>query len=192
MWTVLQLLILMTLRCLSCAQSETEADVSCAENQKAFRNSCYEFVGVQYTFLGAQDWCEQNGGHLAFILNEETQHFLQRHLDAEKDWWLGVASTTSPTMQDLTTAEDQCQGRQVCQDVGFGDSLGESCPWLGSYLSVDYHCKEGLTVFVSSVAAVLDDVTITVKWLLHSSGGELSCHLSAGDGKIFHLHSPEG
>lgn len=96
---VFHLLALQTLSCLP------EAAATCSDNQKAFGSSCYEFVGLGRSFFGAQDWCEQNGGHLAFIPNEETQYFLQRHLDAERDWWLGVASTSSPNVQDPTTAE---------------------------------------------------------------------------------------
>lgn len=36
-----------------------------------------------------------------------------------------------------------CHGRQVCQITEVANSLGEPCPQLGSYLSLDYHCKDG-------------------------------------------------
>ncbi|XP_034143251.1 polycystic kidney disease protein 1-like 2 [Esox lucius] len=65
--------------------------LSCPEYQEGFDGSCYEFVVIQRTFLSAQSWCERGGGHLAFILNDETQQFLQKHLQPEKDWWLGLA-----------------------------------------------------------------------------------------------------
>lgn len=97
--TVVRLLILMTLSHLSCAGDKTKVTVSCPEYQKAFGGSCYEFVGVRHTFFGAQAWCEQSGGHLAFIPDEETQYFFQRHLDPEKDVWFGVAPSAFPNLQ---------------------------------------------------------------------------------------------
>lgn len=36
-----------------------------------------------------------------------------------------------------------CHGRQVCQITEVVNSFGEPCPQLGSYLSLDYHCKDG-------------------------------------------------
>lgn len=50
----------------------------------------------------------------------------------------------------------------------------------------------GLTLSAIAVAAVFDDVTITVKWLLDLPRGNLSCKLSTGDGHVIYLHSPEG
>ncbi|XP_071754722.2 polycystin-1-like protein 2 [Centroberyx gerrardi] len=304
--TVFLLLILMALSCLSCADDETEVVVSCPEHQEAFGGSCYEFVGLQRSFLSAQAWCEQSGGHLAFIRNEETQYFLQKHLDIERDWWLGLAPSAFTNLQDSTAAEGalswldgsdisysnwvsrpqtaagcghilrnsafqweatgdcskklhfvcqfesgrsimcagdnaalqcgsgqvieidggfygrktvhycrsrltppttstqcgwmdivdslagQCQGRQVCQAAAAVDSLVDPCPGLGSYLSVDFHCKDGLKLSMSELAAVFDDVTVSVKWLLRSFWGDLTCKLSTGDGHIIYLHSPDG
>lgn len=63
----------------------------CLEHQKAFESSCYEFVTLQRSFHDAQSWCERGGGHVAFVLNDEMQQFLQRHLQSEQDWWLGLA-----------------------------------------------------------------------------------------------------
>ncbi|XP_042283303.1 polycystic kidney disease protein 1-like 2 [Thunnus maccoyii] len=85
-----------------------------------------------------------------------------------------------------------CHSRQVCHVARFVDSFGEPCPQLGSYLSVDYHCKDGLTLLVSTVAAVFSDVTIGVKWLLHLPRGNISCKLSAGDSHIIYLQFQEG
>ncbi|XP_078118997.1 polycystin-1-like protein 2 [Sander vitreus] len=307
-WTIVHLLILMTLSCLSCAEDKTKVPVSCPDFQKAFGGSCYEFVDLQHTFFSAQAWCEQRGGHLAFIPDEETQFFLKRFLDPKKDVWLGIAPSASPNLQyspivegalswlngshitysnwvsspqleaacghilrdsgfqweatrdcnqklnficqfdsgrsivcaghnttlqcgshqvlmidvgfygrenihycrstlspPSTSTEHQCgwvdvvasltaycHGRQVCQIAEVVDSVDDPCPQLGSYLSVDYHCKDGLTLSVSTVAAVFEIITISVKWLFHLPQGNLSCMLSTGDGHVIYLHSPEG
>ncbi|XP_048041522.1 LOW QUALITY PROTEIN: polycystic kidney disease protein 1-like 2 [Megalobrama amblycephala] len=70
------------------------ACLSCPEHQQAFGSSCYEFVARQRSFLSAQAWCERDGGHLAFIQSDETQQFLQKHLQPEQDWWIGLVSTS--------------------------------------------------------------------------------------------------
>ncbi|XDV17446.1 hypothetical protein PO909_023300 [Leuciscus waleckii] len=44
---------------------------------------------------------------------------------------------------------------------------------------------------MSKLAAVFDNITITVKWLLHPFQGNLTCTLSAGDGHIIDNYSPE-
>lgn len=75
-----------------------EDTLTCPELQEGFDGSCYEFVGLRRSFLSAQGWCERGGGHLVFILNDETQQFLQKHLEPEKDWWLGLA----PAAPNLT------------------------------------------------------------------------------------------
>ncbi|KAK2906286.1 hypothetical protein Q8A73_010229 [Channa argus] len=304
-WTVLHLLILMTLSSLMLAEDE---HVSCPDNQKSFGGSCYEFVGLQRSFFSAQAWCEKSGGHLAFIPNKETQYFLQRQLDHDKDAWLGVAQSASNNLQYPPTAEGPfswldgsyitysnwvnspppeaacghmlrhsdfkwkatkdcnkrlpficqfesgssivcaghhttlqcgsgqvviidggfygrknihycrataslpttskhhqcgwvdvvetlsalCDGRQACQVAEVMKSFGEPCPVLGSYLSVDYQCKDGLSLAMSTVAAVFNDITITVKWLLDLSWVNVDCKLSTGDGHVIYLDSPVG
>ncbi|KAK5935294.1 hypothetical protein CgunFtcFv8_020669 [Champsocephalus gunnari] len=288
------------------AQEDTEA-LSCPESQEGFDGSCYEFVGLQRSFLSSQGWCERGGGHLAFILNDETQQFLQKHLDPEKEWWLGLAPAApnltidsaatnvslawldgsdvsysnwvnmpdadaacghilkqsgfqweaagncsqelnficqfdsgrsiacdgqnatvqcgsgqlveiddsfygrktihycrlnpaaSPTSSqeecswiDVTdSVKANCQGLQACQAPVDLSSLGEPCPALGSYLSVEYTCKHGLHLLLSKLAAVFDNVPITVKWLLHPFQGNLTCTLNAGDGHNIDPYSPE-
>uniref|UniRef100_A0A3B5B9Z6 C-type lectin domain-containing protein n=1 Tax=Stegastes partitus TaxID=144197 RepID=A0A3B5B9Z6_9TELE len=79
--------------------------LSCPEHQEGFDGSCYEFVGLQRSFLSAQGWCEQGGGHLAFILNDEMQQFLQKHLQPETDWWLGLAPAAPNLTLDSTSTE---------------------------------------------------------------------------------------
>lgn len=86
---ILHLLILLTLGCHSLAENET--NVTCPEHQRAFGSSCFEFVGIRRSFFSAQAWCEGNGGHLAFIPDEDTQYFLERHMDTKEDFWFGVA-----------------------------------------------------------------------------------------------------
>lgn len=102
-WSVQQLLILVTLGRLSCGGDEAELSVSCPGHQRASEGSCYEFVAQERSFSGAQACCEERGGHLAFVPNKDTQHFLQRHLDPEKDVWLGVALSASPNLQYSAT-----------------------------------------------------------------------------------------
>ncbi|KAE8297039.1 Polycystic kidney disease protein 1-like 2 PC1-like 2 protein Polycystin-1L2 Precursor [Larimichthys crocea] len=287
------------------ADEDTEA-LSCPDYQEGFDGSCYEFVALQRSFLSAQGWCERGGGHLAFILNDETQQFLQKHLQPGKDWWLGLAPaapnltldsaategslawldgsdvsysnwvnmpdvqaacghilrhsgfqweatencsqelnficqfefgrsiacdgqnatlqcgsgqvieiddsfygrktihycrsklTASPSstqeecswidVMDSVTAH--CHGLQACQAPADQSSFGEPCPVLGSYLSVEYHCKHGLHLLMSKLAAVFDNVTITVKWLLHPFEGNLTCTVNAGDGHTIDPYSP--
>ncbi|XP_044057560.1 polycystic kidney disease protein 1-like 2 isoform X2 [Siniperca chuatsi] len=235
-----------------CAEEDTEA-LSCPEYQESFDGSCYEFVGLQQSFLSAQGWCERGGGHLAFILNDETQQFLQKHLEPGKDWWLGLAPaapnltldsaatddsgrsiacdgqnatlqcgsgqvieiddsfygrktihycrsklTASPTSSQeecswidvIDSVTAHCHGLQACQAPVDLSSFGEPCPVLGSYLSVEYRCKHGLHLLMSKLAAVFDNVTITVKWLLHPFQGNLTCTLNAGDGHTIDPYSP--
>ncbi|KAI3377913.1 hypothetical protein L3Q82_009040 [Scortum barcoo] len=235
------------------AEEDVEA-LSCPEYQEGFDGSCYEFVGLQRSFLSAQGWCERGGGHLAFILNDETQQFLQKHLEPGKDWWLGLAPAAPNLTLDSAATEDSgrsiacdgqnatlqcgsgqvieiddsfygrktihycrskpaasptssqeecswidvtdsvtghCHGLQACQAPVDLSSFGEPCPVLGSYLSVEYRCIHGLHLLMSTLAAVFDNVTITVKWLLHPFQGNLTCTLNAGDGYTINPYSLE-
>lgn len=94
---------------LACCTEDTET-LSCPEKQEGFEGSCYEFVTLQRSFLDAQGWCEQGGGHLAFILTDETQQFLQKHLEPDKDWWLGLA----PAAPNLTLDVASTEGETAC------------------------------------------------------------------------------
>uniref|UniRef100_A0A6Q2XFJ3 Polycystic kidney disease 1 like 2a n=1 Tax=Esox lucius TaxID=8010 RepID=A0A6Q2XFJ3_ESOLU len=289
-----------------CSSEDEIVVLSCPEYQEGFDGSCYEFVVIQRTFLSAQSWCERGGGHLAFILNDETQQFLQKHLQPEKDWWLGLApasvnltldsaaegplswldgsdvsysnwlndpapgahcahilrnsgfqweatdscsqelhficqfesvrsiacadhnatlqcgsgevieiddsfygrktvhycrtssgSSATSTQEEcswidvIDSVTEDCHGLQACQITADVASFGEPCPGLGSYLSVEYHCKDGLRILMSQSVAVFDNVTITVKWLLHPYQGNLTCTLSTGDGHDIDPYNPE-
>uniref|UniRef100_A0A3P8P2S4 Polycystic kidney disease 1 like 2a n=1 Tax=Astatotilapia calliptera TaxID=8154 RepID=A0A3P8P2S4_ASTCA len=292
---ILHLLILMTLSCHSLAENET--NVTCPEHQRAFGGSCFEFVGIRHSFFSAQAWCEGNGGHLAFIPDEDTQYFLERHMDTKEDFWFGVAPSaeghlswldgspvtyskwvSSPepgaacgyvlrnsgfhwearnncsknrsficqfesgrtivcegrntTLQcgsgqvlmidggfygrksihycrskfpppaspqhecgwadAVESITARCHGRQVCQIAEVANSFADPCPQLKSYLSVDYHCKDGLALSVTPTAVVLGDVRIHVKWLLHSPLTNCSCRVNTGDGHVINLNNPKG
>ncbi|XP_072237410.1 polycystin-1-like protein 2 [Leuresthes tenuis] len=292
---------------LSCHAVEDAEALDCPKHQKGFDGACYEFVGLQLSFLRAQAWCERGGGHLAFILNDEIQQFLQTYLEPEKDWWLGLAPaapnltldvaategslawldgsdvsysnwvnlpearatcglilkragfqweatencsqehnficqfdarrtvacegqnatlqcgsgqvieiedafygrktihycrsklTASPTFSQeecswinvVDSVIAHCHGLQACQASADPSSFGEPCHVLGSYLSVEYHCKYGLHLLMTKLASVFDNVTITVKWLLHPFQGNLTCVVNAGDGHIIDPYSPE-
>uniref|UniRef100_A0A3B5LZZ9 Polycystic kidney disease 1 like 2a n=1 Tax=Xiphophorus couchianus TaxID=32473 RepID=A0A3B5LZZ9_9TELE len=114
---------------------------SCSKHQTAFDGACYEFVGLQFSFLRAEGWCERGGGHLVFILNDETQQFLQTHLEPDKDWWLGLA----PASPNLTLSlawldgsdvsysnwvnlpEDRATCGYILRDTGFQWTATENC-----------------------------------------------------------------
>ncbi|XP_038662286.1 polycystic kidney disease protein 1-like 2 [Scyliorhinus canicula] len=259
---------------------------------------------MQRSFQGAQKWCERGGGHLAFILNEETQEFVQKHLEADKDWWIGLAPWKQNLTQDETDetlawldgtnvtyskwspehlsspsvacshilqnsgyhwmsannckqefyficefeserafacdhfnatlqcqsgkvieinssfygrkslsycslenvapteseecswvdvrekVAGQCHGLQACQAAADKTSFGDLCPRLGNYLVIDYHCKEGLRILVDDVYSILENVTISSKWLLHPYSGNLTCTLNTGDGFMIDPYNP--
>ncbi|XP_067303965.1 polycystin-1-like protein 2 [Pseudorasbora parva] len=247
------LLFLIIINIISACGKAAPGGLSCPEHYLGFESSCYEFVNFQRSFLSAQAWCERDGGHLAFMRNEETQQFLQKHMQPDQDWWIGLVSSgidltldteegliwldgsdvmdldwlSEPMLETgcghinthsgfnwkittncsqeyyficefelgrslscvdsavLQCGSDQvievdesfygrktphycrnnmassraaspeqcgwidvrdlvaelCNGQQVCTAVTDGSSFGEPCPVLGSYLSVEYHCK---------------------------------------------------
>ncbi|XP_029385709.1 polycystic kidney disease protein 1-like 2 isoform X2 [Echeneis naucrates] len=303
LWTVLQLVILVTHSHAARNHDESRVTVSCPEYQMGFGGSCYQLVAQRQSSFSAEAWCEEHGGHLAFIPNKDTQQFLQKYLDPEEDMWLGVAPPISPNSESApgegalswldgspitysnwgsnpqpgaacgyilknsgfrweattqcnkklhficqfesgrfivcrssqttlqcgsgqvliidsgfygrknvhycraafsppttatqcgwvdvgTSVAAHCHGSQSCQLADIVKSFDEPCPELGSYLSLDYHCKNGLKLTVSTVAAVFDNITI--KWLLTLSSGNISCRLRTGDGRVTYLDSSPG
>lgn len=100
----LTLIVLLLSR--TCSAEDTET-LLCPEHQEGFDGSCYEFIAVDRSFLSAQGWCERGGGHLAFILNDETQQFLQKHLGPETDWWLGLAPAAPNLTLDAVASEGE-------------------------------------------------------------------------------------
>ncbi|KAF5905101.1 polycystic kidney disease protein 1-like 2 [Clarias magur] len=105
---LLSTLLLLVILGVTAINSEEDTEtLFCLDHQKAFEGSCYEFVTLQRSSLEAQSWCERGGGHLAFIQNDETQQFLQKHLQSEQDWWLGLA----PASFNLSMGSGATEGK---------------------------------------------------------------------------------
>ncbi|KAJ3593029.1 hypothetical protein NHX12_005367 [Muraenolepis orangiensis] len=215
------LLASLSLNTVSCAEDLT--DISCPDTQEAFDGSCYELVGLQRPFLSAESWCERGGGHLAFILNDEAQQFLQRHLDPGQDWWLGLAPAAPNLTLDsegslswldgsdvsynnwVTSPHANTTCGHILRNSGFQWEATENCSQDLHFVcqfdsrrsiacngqNATLQCGSGLNLLMSKLAAVFDNVTITVKWLLHPFEGNLTCTLNAGDGHNIDSYSPE-
>ncbi|KAM8945929.1 LOW QUALITY PROTEIN: polycystin-1-like protein 2 [Pelodytes ibericus] len=85
----------------------------------------------------------------------------------------------------------QCHGLQACQVATDSAVFGVPCPKSGSYLSINYNCMEGLQLDLVDKCLVLENVTLTVRWLLLPYTGNLSCIISTGDGYTIDPYQPE-
>lgn len=126
-WTFI---LLVTLSILTHTEAVTKVSDTCPVHQKPYGRWCYEVVALRHTFPGAQAWCEQRGGLLASIPNEETQLFLQRHLDPNEDFWFGAAFCATEAAQGSPSEGERF--KQVLSFASFSENDEFRFSWNAS------------------------------------------------------------
>ncbi|XP_035388719.1 polycystic kidney disease protein 1-like 2 [Electrophorus electricus] len=129
-----------------CGEEDPDS-LYCPERQQAFDGSCYEFVQLQRTFLSAQGWCERGGGRLAFVQNDETQQFLQRHLQPEHNWWLGLVASFNVSLDFMEAPLSWLDGTNVSYSNWLGEPVADAeCGYIstsGFQWGTTSNCSQG-------------------------------------------------
>uniref|UniRef100_A0A8C7X7D8 Polycystic kidney disease 1 like 2a n=1 Tax=Oryzias sinensis TaxID=183150 RepID=A0A8C7X7D8_9TELE len=151
-------------------QFDTGKTIACENQNATLKCGSGQMIEIEDAFYG-----------------RKTVHYCQSKLNSTPS--LSQQECSWINVVDSVTAH--CHGQQACQVPVDLNLFSEPCAVLGSYLSIEYHCKQGLHLLMSKLASISDDVTITVKWLLHPFQGNLTCAINAGDGYIIDPYIPE-
>ncbi|XP_036066155.1 polycystic kidney disease protein 1-like 2 [Oryzias melastigma] len=151
-------------------QFDTGRTIACKNQNATVKCGSGQIIEIEDAFYGRKTI------HYCQSMRNSTPSLSQQECS-----WINVV--------DSVTA--QCHGLQVCQAPVDLSLFSEPCAVLGSYLSIEYHCKQGLHLLMRKLASVFDNVTITVKWLLHPFQGNLTCAVDAGDGYVIDPYTPE-
>ncbi|CAH2324536.1 polycystic kidney disease 1-like 2 [Pelobates cultripes] len=148
-------------------QFETGRTIACENNNATVQCGSGKVVQISDSFYG-----------------RKSPHFCTSEIPLQM-----ANGCTWTNVRDLVAG--QCHGLQACQVAMDATVFGAPCPNLGSYLSINYYCMEGLQLDLVDRCVVFENVTLTVKWLLTPYTGNLSCIISLGDGQSIDPYQPE-